>query len=388
MRARDTFLPFHNPSIGEDEISAVVEALREGWISSGPRVKQFEEEFAVAVGTSYAIAVNSGTAALHLALEALGVGEGDEVIIPVMTFAATAEAAIYLGARPVFVDCRPDSLQVDERGIARALTARTKAIVAVHYGGQACEMDPILELAKTSSIAVVEDAAHSFPASYKGRKVGTLGDAAAFSFYATKTLAVGEGGMLTTNDVAIARRAGIMRLHGITHGGEFRDKKEGTWNYSIESAGYKYNMPELQAAIGLVQLRRQGELLARRIEISNRYRRCLAGLEAVELPEVLAEREHAWHLFVIKLRLEMLAIDRDSFIEALRERKIGASVHFIPLHMQRYYADRYGLSAADFPGAEAAFSRVLSLPIWPGMSDEDVDDVVTAVKETVEKHSA
>ncbi|HUX06343.1 MAG TPA: DegT/DnrJ/EryC1/StrS aminotransferase family protein [Acidobacteriota bacterium] len=388
MRARDTFLPFHNPSIGEDEISAVVEALREGWISSGPRVKQFEEEFAVAVGTSYAIAVNSGTAALHLALEALGVGEGDEVIIPVMTFAATAEAAIYLGARPVFVDCRPDSLQVDERGIARALTARTKAIVAVHYGGQACEMDPILELAKTSSIAVVEDAAHSFPASYKGRKVGTLGDAAAFSFYATKTLAVGEGGMLTTNDVAIARRAGIMRLHGITHGGEFRDKKEGTWNYSIESAGYKYNMPELQAAIGLVQLRRQGELLARRIEISNRYRRGLAGLEAVELPEVLAEREHAWHLFVIKLRLEMLAIDRDSFIEALRERKIGASVHFIPLHMQRYYADRYGLSAADFPGAEAAFSRVLSLPIWPGMSDEDVDDVVTAVKETVEKHSA
>ncbi len=388
MRERDTLLSFHNPSIGEDEISAVVEALREGWISSGPRVKRFEEEFAAAVGSKFAIAVNSGTAALHLALEALGIGEGDEVMVPVMTFAATAEAAIYLGARPVFIDCRSDSLQVDEKEIARAVTARTKAVVAVHYGGQACEMDPILQLAEEKGLAVVEDAAHAFPASYKGRNVGTLCDAAAFSFYATKTLAVGEGGMLTTDDEAIARRAGIMRLHGITHGGEFRDKKEGTWNYSIESVGYKYNMPEPQAAIGLVQLRRRGELLTRRTEIADRYRRNLAGLDAIELPEVLPEREHAWHLFVIKLQLGRLTIDRDSFIEELRKRKIGASVHFIPLHLQRFYADRFGLHAEDFPNADAVFRRVLSLPIWPGMCDADVDDVVAAVKEIVERHSA
>ena len=383
MRRRRDFLPFHTPSITEAEIAEVVAALREGWISTGPRVPRFEREFATAVGAPHALALNSGTAALHLALEAVGVGAGDEVIVPAMTFAATAEVVIHLGARPVFADCRPDTLLADPAAVEAAVTEKTKAIIPVHHSGQACEMDPILELARERGLRVIEDAAHAFPASYRGRPVGSLGDAAAFSFYATKTLAVGEGGMLTAADEALARRARIMSLHGISRGGQFRYRKEGTWRYEIEAPGYKYNMAEPQAAIGLVQLARAGEMLARRREIARRYIEGFSDTDQLETPVVLPEREHAWHLFVVRLRTEALPIGRDRFIEELRARNIGASVHFIPLHRMPYYANTFGLRAEMFPNAEAAYHRIVSLPIWPGMSDADADDVIAAVHDVL-----
>ena len=383
MIIRGEFLPFHMPSVGEAEIEAVVQALRDGWISSGPRVAQLEKEFAEFIGCAHAVAVNSGTAALHLALEAFGVGPGDEVIVPVMTFAATAEVALYLGARPVLVDCRPGTLEIDAAGIEAAISAKTKAVVPVHYGGKACDMDAVNEVARTHGIAVVEDAAHALPAYYRDRMVGTLADAAAFSFYATKPLAAGEGGMLTTDDEAIARRARVMRLHGITHGGEFRDKREGTWDYSIECAGFKYNMAEPQAAIALVQLRRQEEFLQRRLAIARRYGAGLAGVEGIEIPHISGGREHAWHLYVIRLEAEALASDRAAFIAGLRKRNVGASVHFIPLHMQPYYAELTGHKPGDFPVAEEAFGQIVSLPIWPAMSDNDVDYVIEAVRDVI-----
>jgi len=276
---------------------------------------------------------------------------------------------------------------LDETRLEDAVTTRTKAVVPVHYAGQACGMAPIIEIARRHGIAVVEDAAHAFPASYRGETVGSLGDAAAFSFYATKTLAAGEGGMLATDNHAVARRARIMRLHGITHGGEYRDKREGTWDYNIETAGFKYNMPELQAAIGLVQLRRREELLKRRSAIAQRYLNGFSSIEQIELPPVLPEREHAWHLFVIRLRTETLSIDRAEFIRELRERNIGASVHFIPLHLHPYYAELTGHKPGDFPDAEAAFERIISLPIWPGMCEADVDRVIEAVRDVAEANS-
>lgn len=365
----------------------MVEALRERWISTGPRVRAFEEAFAEQVGVPHAVAVNSGTAALHLALEAVGVRAGDEVIVPIMTFAATAESVLYLQAKPVFVDCHPDSLLIDERLVEAALTSRSRALIPVHYSGQACDMDPVLEIAGENDLRVIEDAAHAFPAFYRGRKIGSIGDATAFSFYATKPLAAGEGGMLTTSSKDVARRAKVMSLHGISHGGEYRYRKEGTWRYEIEAPGFKYNMPELQAALGLVQLRRSEALLARRAEIAARYMKGLADVGQIELPLVLPDRTHAWHLFVIRLRTEMLSIDRDRFIEELRERNIGASVHFIPLHRQPYYASRFELLAEDFPNAENAYHRIVSLPIWPDMGETDVDDVILAVRDIVNSFS-
>ena len=386
MKVRDEFLPFHMPSIGEAEIEAVSQALRDGWISSGPRVAELEARFAEFIGCAHAVAVNSGTAALHLALEALGVGPGDEVIVPVMTFAATAEAALYLGARPVLVDCRPGTLEIDPAGIEAAITPATKAVVPVHHGGKVCDMDAVNAIARERGLAVVEDAAHALPAFQRERMAGTLADAAAFSFYATKPLAAGEGGMITTDNEAVARRARVMRLHGITHGGEYRDKREGTWDYRIESAGFKYNMAEPQAAIALVQLGRQGEFLERRLAIARRYSDALAGVAGIEIPTVSGGREHAWHLYVIRLDTEALAVDRAAFIAGLRKRNVGASVHFIPLHLQPYYAELTGRGPGDFPVAEEAFERIVSLPIWPGMSDDDVDYVVEAVRDTISRN--
>jgi dTDP-4-amino-4,6-dideoxygalactose transaminase len=386
LRKRVSFLPFHVPSVTEAEIEAVTEALREKWISSGPRVRAFEQAFAEAVGAKHAVALNSGTAALHLALEALGIGEGDDVVVPVMTFAATAEVVVHLGARPVFVDCFPDSLLLDADKLEAAATPRAKAVVPVHFAGQACDMDEILAFARGKGLAVVEDAAHAFPAAYRGRNIGTIGDATAFSFYSTKPLAAGEGGMLTTDDESIARRVKIMSLHGMSFGGEYRYRKEGTWRYEITAPGFKYNLPELQAALGLVQLRRREELLAKRKALAERYNAGLGDLNELEPPPVLPERRHAWHLFVIRLRTETLKIDRDRFIEELRERNIGTSVHFIPLHRQPYYRDTFGLRPEDFPNAETAYHRIVSLPLWPDMTPEDAADVVTAVRDIIEEN--
>lgn len=378
---RETFLPFHVPSITQTEIDEVTAALREGWITSGPRVKRFEAAFAEVIGAKYAVAVNSCTAALHLALEAFGVGPGDEVVIPAMTFAAAAEVTLHLGAKPVFCDVDPDTLLAGPEHIEPALTPRTKVVIPTHHSGQPCDMDAIMALAHRRGVKVLDDAAHCFPVRFNGRFVGTHADATAFSFYSTKTLACGEGGMLTTADEALAKRARLMATHGMSVDGGARFKKEGTWFYDIAASGFKCNLPELSAALGLAQLSRRDELLAARRHISARYSEAFRDHPIVRPPVVLPGREHCWHLYVIQLETERMNIDRNRFIEELKARNIGASVHFTPLYRHSFYRDLLKDDPKNFSGCERAYRRIVSLPIWLGMTDGDVDDVIAAVRE-------
>jgi dTDP-4-amino-4,6-dideoxygalactose transaminase len=379
-RQRNTFLPFHLPHIGEAEVRAVEQTLRSGWITTGVKVRAFEQDFAQYIGARHAIAVNSATAGLHLALEAIGVRAGDEVIVPTMTFAASAEVAIYLGATPVLVDCQSDTLNMDPDAVERAITPRTKAIMPVHFGGQPCDMDRIQEIARRHNLRVVEDAAHALPAAYKGRAIGSIGDLTCFSFYATKTITTGEGGMVTTDCDEHAERIRIMSLHGISRDAWNRYTADGSWYYEILQPGYKYNLTDIAAAIGIEQLKRCQAFHDSRRRIARRYDRAFADLRDIILPVERPDVEHAWHLYVIQLRLESLRINRGEFIEALKAAQIGSSVHFIPLHLHPYYRERWGYERESLPRASAAFERIISLPIYPDMTDADVDDVVRAVR--------
>jgi perosamine synthetase len=383
---RTDFLAFALPSITDAEIDEVVATLRSGWITTGPRAKRFERDFAAYVGAPHAVALNSCTAALHLALDAVGVHAGDEVIVPVTTFTATAEVVRYFDARPVFVDVDDRTFNIDVRRVEAAITPRTRAIMPVHMAGQPCAMDPLLELARAHRLAVVEDAAHALPARYRGRMVGTLGDLTAFSFYATKTITTAEGGMLTTANPDYAARAALMALHGISKDAWKRYSAEGSWFYEVEAAGYKYNMPDLAAALGLVQLRRCDELWAARAAIAARYNQAFRDLPEIAIPVVAPDVQHAWHLYIIQLDLAALDIDRAGFIRALHDLHIGTSVHFIPLHLHPYYQRTTGHRPQDFPAAMRAYSRVVSLPIYPSMSEADVDDVIEAVWTLVRRH--
>jgi len=383
---RTTFLPFALPHITQAEIDEVVDTLRSNWLTTGPKTKRFEREFAEAVGVPYAIAVNSATAALHLALDAIGLKPGDEVIVPVYTFTASAEVVVYCHARPVFVDVDPVTCNLDPTQLEAAITPHTRAIMVVHIAGLPAEMDDILAVARAHNLAVIEDAAHAFPASYRGRMIGTIGDMTAFSFYATKTLATGEGGMLTTSNPAYAERAAIMSLHGISRDAWKRYTAEGSWYYEVIDAGFKYNMPDVAAAIGLPQLARRTWLLERRRAIAARYTAAFSQWPELETPPDPPHVEHAWHLYMLRLRPERLSITRDDFIRALTEAKIGTSVHFIPLHLHPYYRTTYQLTPEDFPVALDTYQREISLPIYPGMTDDDVADVIAAVEEIVRAH--
>jgi len=384
LRARERFLPFAAPLVGQEEVDAVVECVRSGWLTTGFKVKEFEKQFAEAIGCRHALAVNSCTAALHLALEAIGVGPGDEVITSPMTFTATAAVVEHLGAKPVFVDVEPDTLNLDVRGIESSITARTKAILPVHFAGQACDMDAILEIAERRGLKVIEDAAHAIPTRYKGRMIGTIGDITCFSFYATKNVTTGEGGMIATDDDAYAQRVRLMHLHGMSRDAWKRYQEGGSWSYEILAPGFKYNLSDVAAAIGIPQLRRCDDFHARRREIARRYNEAFAGLTGIRVPAAPDEFSHAWHLYVLQLELDALTIDRDEFIRELGRRKIGVSVHFIPLHIQPYYRDRYGYAPGDLPNAFGAFQRILSLPIYAKMTDEDIEDVIAAVTDAVE----
>lgn len=375
------FLPFHVPLIGEEEIQAVAEVLQSGWITTGPKVKEFEKEFAKFTGASHVLAVNSGTAALHLALDAVGLEDEDEVLIPTMTFAATAEAVLYFRAKPVLVDCARDTFNMDPDEVEKAMTARTKAIIPVHFGGHPCEMDRLLEMAKYHHLKVVEDAAHALPARYKGKMVGTLGDITCFSFYATKTITTGEGGMAATENVDYADRMRLMSLHGISKDAWKRYSANGSWRYEILEVGYKYNLMDLQAALGLVQLAKCEAMWKRRATLALRYNQGLASLDAFRIPQVHADVQHAWHLYVILVDPTVLRIHRDQVIEELRQRGIGTSVHFIPLHLHPYYQKRWGYRAGRFPLAEDYFDRCISLPLFPRMSDQDADRVLEGLKD-------
>jgi dTDP-4-amino-4,6-dideoxygalactose transaminase len=370
-----TFIPFARPDLGDDEFSAVRAVLESGWLTTGERVHEFEAAFAAAVGAKHAIALNSGTAALHLALEAVGLHAGDEVIIPAYTFTATSEVVLYFGATPVMVDVDARTLNIDPPRVAEAVTARTKAIIPVHFGGLAADLDALRAIAEPHGIAIIDDAAHAFPSRYNGRFIGAVSDITCFSFYATKTITTGEGGMLCTDNDTYAARCRLMSLHGISHDAWKRYRAEGSWFYEVVAPGFKYNMTDIAAALGLAQLRRADAMRARRQEIAERYNAALSGQD-FELPAFGDARDHAWHLYPLRLPR---GADRAAFVDALRAREIGASVHFIPLHLHPFYRDRYGFTPDSFPVSTAEYEREVSLPIYSAMSDAEVDAVIGAV---------
>ena len=375
-------IPFHRPSIGAEEEEAVLRVLRSGWLTTAGEARAFEEELAHFVGARHAISVSSATAGLHLALEAAGVRPGSRVITTPYTFTSTAEVIRYLGADPLFVDVREDDLNIDPAEIGRALEREgidaVSAILPVHLGGHPCAMEAIRELAG-DRIPVVEDAAHALPAARAGRALGTWGTAGVYSFYATKTITTGEGGMVVTDDAELARRMTVMRLHGIDR--EVWDRYTSprpSWQYEVVEAGFKYNLPDILAALGRVQLRRADGFARRRREIASIYHDRLADREYLELPPACAES--SWHLYVVRIRPERLRVGRDEFIARLADLGIGTSVHYIPLHLMPYYRDRYGLKPEDFPVSLDAYTRAFSLPIYPGLDDGEVERVAEAVR--------
>jgi len=385
---RSEFLQFAPPLIGDEEIEEVVRTLREGWITTGPRAKRFESEFAEYVGAPAALALNSATSAMHVALAALGIGEGDEVVTTTMTFTSTVHVIEHQRARPVLVDVEPDTLNIDPERVAAAITPRTKAIMPVHLYGHPADMDPIYEIAQRHGVAVIEDAAHSFPARYRGRLIGAPmkgfegPNLVAFSFYATKNLTTGEGGMLTGSP-ELLDDARVWSLHGMSRDAFKRYTSDGSWRYDVMLPGFKYNMPDIQAAIGLHQLKRVDAMQKRRRAIVEQYDEALGELPEVEGPVQRPDVESAWHIYLLRLRPELLKIDRGAFIEELRRRNIGTSVHFIPVHEHTYYRERYGWRPDDFPVAHRQFERMLSLPLSPAHTDQDVADVIDAVTEVI-----
>jgi len=383
MPAAPPFLPFANPEIGEAEIAEVVDTLRSGWLTTGPKAKRFESDFAMFLGEPglHALAVNSATAGLHLALEALGIGPGDEVITTTHTFTATAEVVRYLGADVVLVDIDPETLCIDPRAAEAAITARTKALVPVHYGGRAADMATLLRIAAAHGLAVVEDAAHALPTTCGGRLVGTLDSAATvFSFYANKTITTGEGGMVVTRDPALAERIRTMRLHGMSRDAFDRfTSKVPSWYYEVVAPGFKYNLTDIAAALGIQQLKRARAFQQRRSEIAAAYGEALKGLPLRLPPKAAAGDLHAWHLYVVRLTDEA-PIARDALIDRLFADGIGCSVHYIPLHLQPYWRDRYGLRPAQFPHSQYAYERLVSLPMSTRMMRADVERVAASAR--------
>jgi len=382
MKCREEFLSFSPPLISEEEIAEVVDTLRSDWITTGPKTKQFEREFAQFVGAAAALAVGSATDAMLVGLAALGIHPGDEVITTPMTFCSTAHVIEHLGAEPVLVDVEPDTLNIDPAQVARAVTPRTRAVMPVHLYGHPCEMDALLDIATRHNLYVLEDAAHALPARYKGRMVGTLGTLTAFSFYATKNLTTAEGGMLT-GDPAIIEQARLWSLHGMSRDAYKRYSAEGSWYYEVILPGFKCNMTDIQASVGLHQLRKLPQFQVRRREIVRRYNEAFSRLEELQIPAERPEVEHAWHLYALRLNLERLTIDRARFIEELKARNIGTSVHFIPIHLHPYYRDKYGYKAHDFPVAYGNYQRLISLPLNLRMDDRDVDDVIEAIFDVI-----
>ncbi|KQM63544.1 MULTISPECIES: DegT/DnrJ/EryC1/StrS family aminotransferase [unclassified Sphingomonas] len=378
------FLPYALPDIGEAEQAAVGKAMASGWVTTGPNARAFEQEFTTYLGGDVtALAVSSATAGLHLAVEAIGVGPGDEVIVPTLTFTATAEVVRYMGADPIVADIDPATLNIDPADIERRITARTKAIIVVHYGGLACDMDAILAIARRHGLRVIEDAAHAFPTMYRGALIGTLAsDITVFSFYANKTMTTGEGGMVVTRDAGLAERMRVMRLHGINRDAFDRfQSKTPAWYYEVVAPGYKYNLNDMAAALGRVQLTRIDAFAERRNALARRYQDAFAGLPIIDAPRPAQGDTHAWHIYAIRLTVKDDDLDtRAGFIEALSVAGIGTSVHYIPLHRQPYWRDTYGLTAADYPHADRAYHGLVSLPLYTLMSDADQDRVIEAVK--------
>ncbi len=380
---RESFLPFHQPSIDSEDEAAVLETLRSGWLTTGPKAKRFEQVLAAYTGARHCVAVNSCTAALHLALEAAGVGADDEVITSPITFASTANVIVHRGASPVFVDVQPDTLNIDPAGIEAAITGRTKAIVPVDFGGHPCDLDPILEIARPRGLTVIEDAAHAIGAEYRGRRVGGIADLTAFSFYATKNITSGEGGALTTDNADWAERAGIMALHGISRDAWKRYSAEGYQHWDTIAPGYKYNMPDIAAALALSQFQKLDAFRARRAGLKRRMDARLGALPEITLPGERADVVHAHHLYPIVVRTEELGADRDTIMRAIQKENIGIGIHFRAVHLHPFYASTFGFRRGLLPHAEYYSDRTISLPLYPRMTDQDADDVVAAVEKVI-----
>lgn len=398
---RKDFLFFSPPNIGEEEIAEVVKTLRSDWITTGPQTRRFEEKFAAAVGAERCLALSSCTAALHLALVSLGIGTGDAVLTTPMTFCSGVHVIEQTGARPVLIDVEPDTLNLDPAKLGEAMehlrrrrngVGRVKAIMPVHLHGHACDMDPLLEVARRHRVTVIEDAAHALPAQYKGRRIGSqessreISVLTCFSFYATKNMTTAEGGMLAGSPDAI-EQARLWSLHGMSRDAWKRYGAEGSWFYEVIQPGFKYNMTDIQAALGLHQLAKLGQFHARRKEIARRYNDAFFQLEGVQVPAQRANVDHAWHLYALRLNLDRLSISRNQFIDELGARKIASSVHFIPIHLHRYYREKYGYRPEDFPVAYREYQRMVSLPLHSKMSDQDVSDVIEAVSDIAQKHA-
>ena len=379
MTTRNIFLPFALPSIGDEEIEEVIDTLKSGWITTGNKTKKFEDNFKEYIGCNYAIAVSSCTAALHLALIVAGIGKGDEVITSPFTFAATGEVIVQVEGTPVFVDIKKDTYNIDPDKIEDAITSKTKAIIPVHFAGQPCDMDKILKIAHDHNLIVIEDAAHALGAKYKERPIGTIGDITTFSFYATKNLTTAEGGMVTTNNSEYAEKIRLLSLHGMSKDAWKRYGAEGSWYYEIMDAGYKYNMTDLQASLGIPQLAKFDQFQKTRCAYAKQYTDELKG-GGITTPYISSEIDHAWHLYTILIDPDVMGLDRAQFIEALTSENIGTSVHFIPLHLHPYYRNIYGYKRGDFPNAEYIYDRILSLPLYPLMTPDDLNDVINAIK--------
>lgn len=380
-------VPFHRADLGEEEVKAVSDVIRSGWLTMGPRTFEFERQFARYVGATYAVAVSSCTAALHLALEAVGLKSGDEVLLPTTTFTATAEVVTYFQAKPIFVDIDPISLNLDPADAERKISPRTKAIIPVHLAGNPCDMDEILELACLHALHVIEDAAHALPSEYHGKRIGAISELTAFSFYATKTLTTAEGGMITTENEDFARRLQMMRLHGISRDAWKRYDAGGSWFYEVLEAGFKYNLTDLQAALGLVQLSKCDQMALERTRIAQHYTASFEPMTPLQVPTCSPDCSSSWHLYELRLQLDRLRIDRNRFITELADRGVSASVHFIPLHLQPAYRRDYGYKAGDCPIAEREYQRSISLPIFSGMRNEEADHVIWAVSDVAERFS-
>jgi len=387
-------IPYCQHLIENEEIEEVVSTLKSGWLTTGPRTVQFEKMFAEYVGCDYAVAVSSCTAGLHLALVVAGVGAGDEVITTPMTFCATAEVIEYLGAKPVFVDIQEDTFNIDPVEIEKAVTERTKAILPVHYGGIPCDLSAIQNIAQKHGLIIVEDAAHAAGSVYREQKIGSHGNMAAFSFYPTKNMTTGEGGIITTNDAKSAEMLKILSLHGISKDAWKRYSNEGSWYYEVQHIGYKYNFTDLQAALGMHQLQKLDRFNKSREHYAELYINEIANIPGISLPAYYQDyftdnansgSSSAWHLFVMMLELDALTIDRSKFIDELNSKGIGVSVHFIPLHLQPFYADKYQLGRGDFPIAEKVYDRIISLPLYPKLQTEQIHYIIESLGELAQK---
>lgn len=376
-------LAFYRPFLGRQEIKAVDNVLKSGWLISGAVTKRFEEEFKKYIGAKFAVSVSSCTAGLHLSLASLGIKDGEEVITTPLTFAATANVIVHHRAKPVFADIEKDTLNIDPKSILKKISSKTKAIMPVHIGGFPCRLDEILAIAKKRNIPAIEDAAHALGSEYKRRKIGNFSDATVFSFHAVKNITTIEGGMITTDSQRLVKRMTLLRLHGIDKDAWSREKNAYSWKYKVLAAGYKYNLSDVQSAMGIEQLKRLDNFLA----IRNKYAEILSDafgkIPEIEIPIQTKEARHSWHLYIIKLKIERLRINRDQFIEALRKENIYTNVHFIPLHLQPFYQKNFGYKRGDFPNAEDAYRRIVSLPLYPKMTRKDLQDVIDAVNKII-----